>query len=145
MEIDDSRFVFIFLIFSLIMGCAKKEAKNIESGEIMESTEERISPSEKKLLSLPNVPLVGAKLNPFLTKEEEQLYSEAGNRIPLDYLSLSAILYSPPFSKAIINGRILKVGNYIDNKEIMNILPEAVILKGADVEYIAKLKKVNEK
>jgi hypothetical protein len=86
--------------------------------------------------------------NPFLTDEEEREFADLGeaalDAAPIDYLALSAILYSPSNkSRAVINGRILEIGSQIDNKEIIEINAEAVILKDAQAEYIIKLKKIS--
>ena len=81
------------------------------------------------------------RTNPFLSEEEEKTF---GKSILIDYLLLSAILYSSfsSNSRAIINGQILKIGNYIDNKEVVKIEPEEVILKDDQNEYCVRLKKV---
>lgn len=122
-----------FVIGSLIVlffGCAKKEAAAETQSMLLEQT-----------APIPENPV----RNPFLTQEEEQEkeLAGAGNRISLDYPILSAILYSSfQISKAIINGEILKIGDYIDNKEIIEIQPEAVILKDAQAQYIIRLKNI---
>ncbi|TAN62297.1 hypothetical protein EPN16_01850 [bacterium] len=79
--------------------------------------------------------------NPFLSAEEESEFRDAGKAIPLDTLTLSAILYSSADkSKAILQGRILQKGDSIGDKKIIEIRPEAVILKDAATEYIIRLK-----
>lgn len=86
-----------------------------------------------------------ARTSPFLTEEEEKNYRYLGKNILIDYLAVSGIIYSPAGSRAIINGQILSVGDRVDNKEIIEILPEAVILKDAQSQYMVKLKNVVEK
>lgn len=79
--------------------------------------------------------------NPFLTEEEEREFADAGKAIPIEHLRASAIIYtSSRKSKAIINGQVFKIGDYVDNKEIVEIQSEAVILKDAAAEYIVRLR-----
>ena len=79
--------------------------------------------------------------NPFLTREEEATLFETAKTAIINYLAASAIFYSPGGkSRAIIAGRILEEGSSIDNKEVIAIQPEAVVLKDAQTEYIVKLK-----
>jgi len=92
-----------------------------------------------------NAEVVLTRSNPFLTAEEEQYFKDERLGTSLDYLLLSAIFYFPGQSKAIINGQILKVSDFIDNKEIVEILPNAVILQDNKGEYFVGLKKVKIK
>jgi hypothetical protein len=130
----------------LSFGCAKKEsATPAASGVEAVSTqlkEAAAAETQKKLLEQTAPGQEKPMRNPFLTQEEEQEKElvGSGNRISLDYLILSAILYSSfHTSKAIIDGEILRIGDYVDNKEIVEIQPEAVILKDAQTQYIVKL------
>lgn len=66
--------------------------------------------------------------NPFLDRREEKKYEDEAERV-LEGVKLTAVLYSPKGSKAMIDGRIMKVGDVIDNKEIIKIKSEKVILK----------------
>ena len=70
-----------------------------------------------------------SRTNPFLTKEEEENYKETQGRIIIEDMTLSAVMYSPPNSKVIINGSIFKEGDDIGTKKIIEIQPKAVILK----------------
>lgn len=83
------------------------------------------------------------RLNPFLTKEEERLFRSSKPRIPINHLNLTAIFYSPDNKKSriVIDGRILKKNQVVDNKEIIEIQPEVVILKDSQGEYIMRLKR----
>lgn len=78
--------------------------------------------------------------NPFLTSEEEEMF-KMGEII--DYLNLSAIFYSPHYSYAVIDGRIIKEKDIIDNKEVILIKPEKVILEDSQRNrYVIKIKGV---
>lgn len=132
-----------FIVLSF--GCAKKEAATpAASGAEIVSTEQKETAAAEiqdkpieKIIQAAKQPL----RNPFLTEEEEREAVDLGNAISIDYLALSAIIYSTfNKSKAIINGQVLKIGDYVDNKEIIKIQPEAVILKNAQAQYIVKLK-----
>ncbi|MDD5347573.1 MAG: hypothetical protein PHT59_03060 [Candidatus Omnitrophica bacterium] len=88
--------------------------------------------------------------NPFLTREENTEFSEAGgvegSVIPLEYLRLTAVFYSRQNSRsrAIINGRVLAQGDTVDDKEIVAINPEDVRLRDGQGKYIVKLEKLAE-
>jgi len=88
-----------------------------------------------------------ARANPFLTQREEKALVELGNALPLDYLKVSAIFYSSfsSQSRAIINGKVLILGDSIDNKEIIKINPEEVVLKDSQGRYVAKMAGLNVK
>lgn len=83
-----------------------------------------------------------SRSNPFLTKEEEENYKETQGRIIIDDMTLSAVMYSPPNSKVIIDGSIFKEGDDLGSKKIIEIQPKAVILKdeSSKREYIIRTK-----
>lgn len=85
------------------------------------------------------------KRNPFLTIDEEKFLEDYRGDI-IEYLTVSAILYSsssPHRSYAVIDGRIVKERDIVDNKEVVSISPEEVILKDpSGKEYIIIMKKI---
>jgi hypothetical protein len=107
------------------------------------TAEPALVPDNKIVQSSPVAAIT--RTNPFLTAQEEQYYKEDYLGARLDYLLLSAILYFPGDSKAIINGQIVTVSDSIDNKEIVKILPDAVILQDSKGEYLVSLKKAGIK
>lgn len=144
-----SRLPALVIILSIILdyGCAQKTPElppgvmnsvTGQANELKETVAAEITKTPAEPILMPETP----PRNPFLTEEEEQRSADLDKSIALDYLKLSAILYnsSSEKSKAIINGRILKKGDTIDNKEIIDIRPEAVILKDAATEYIVRLR-----
>ncbi|MCX5708721.1 MAG: hypothetical protein NTY14_07140 [Candidatus Omnitrophica bacterium] len=84
---------------------------------------------------------IEGRVNPFLTPKEEKAMVELGNALPLDYLQVSAIFYSgsPSQSRVIIDGKVLVLGDSIDNKEIIKINPEDVVLEDSQGHYVAKM------
>ena len=84
------------------------------------------------------------RLNPFLTKKEEKSLADTGKAIPLEYLKVSAIFYSALNSqnRVIIDGKVLVLGDNIDNKAIIKINPEDVVLEDAQGQYVAKMAKL---
>ncbi len=84
---------------------------------------------------------IEGRVNPFLTQKEEKVLAELGNAIPLEYLQVSAIFYSASSfqSRAIIDGKVLVLGDSIDNKEIIKINPEDVVLEDSQGHYVAKM------
>jgi len=79
------------------------------------------------------------KENPFLTATEEEDAQEIGSLVPLDNLNVSAIFRRPVNSQVVINGKVLSVGDIIDNKEIFQIDADKVFLKDAQSQYILKI------
>lgn len=146
----DKTLLFIVLCVTLVLGCAKKEIAQIPAENFgpptdspptqpVQPAQTRLSGQAKEAVS----PVSELAQNPFLTDEEEK-FAGLGKVIPIDYLAVSAILYSSSNrSKAIIDGKILEVGGSVDNKKIVEILPEAVILKDAQAEYIVQLRKIS--
>ncbi|MEK7578605.1 MAG: hypothetical protein AAB456_02710 [Patescibacteria group bacterium] len=128
---------------ALSFGCTKKEAAPITANEAGQQDETAAAQTQDKPLEQIMQAAKEPIRNPFLTEEEENELIDTGNLIPADYLILSAVIYSSlNKSKAIVNGQILKMGDYVDNKEIIEIQPEAVILKDARAQYIIRLKNI---
>jgi hypothetical protein len=80
--------------------------------------------------------------NPFLREEEERLFESTKDRVQITTLDLSAIFYSTGASSVIIDGRFYKEGDIVDNKKIVSISPEEVILKDAQSVYVLQLQGV---
>ena len=149
------RHIFIILFLSMIIanGCTnpKEKYKVISSGDPADSQDEYSQTTqpagesvnkttEKEVSAEESSP--PEKENPFFTKEEEESFKKQDNKIPLTHLVVSAIFYRPDNSKAIINGRVLSEGDTIENKEIVRIEPEEVILKEGLSMYTVKMGKV---
>ena len=132
------------LILVLIFGCAKEEEiKVIKKPEKKPVKTEMTAPKEApKEAAKPEETVT---TNPFLTPYEEEVFKNTANRLSLDYLNLSAIFYSPSGSQAVIDGRIYKAGDIVDNKKIIEIKTEEVILKDEQGEYTLKMRGVLEK
>jgi hypothetical protein len=81
----------------------------------------------------------GSRKNPFLRESEESLFESTKDRLPITGLNLSAIFYSPGTSAVIIDGKFFKEGDIVDNKRIITIFPEEVILKDAQSVYVLQL------
>ena len=136
---------------SLLLGCQSKQAEvgsvpdNIDNtGEVYSENKPSKNVSEKKEL-LEDVSKEEKRVlsgrNPFLTLDEEKEFS--GEKKIIGYLNLSAVFYSPGHSYAIIDGRIVKEKDTIDNKEIIRINPESVVLRDASgAEYVVRMKRL---
>jgi hypothetical protein len=111
---------------------AKVEAE----AEVKSDSSAQISSGEEKSVVL------AALRNPFLTPAEEKSFGE-DYKEELKYLNLSAVFYSPKGSYAIIDGRVVREKDVVDNKEVIAFAPEKVILKdAAGKEYVVKVKQV---
>ena len=132
-----------------LLGC---QGKQVEAGSVPDNTTEEVYSENKLSESIPEKKellkdvsrgekrvLLGR--NPFLTLDEEKEFS--GGRKIINYLTLSAVFYAPGHSYAIIDGHIVKEKDTIDNKEIIRINPESVILRDAlGAEYIVRAKRL---
>ncbi len=120
----------IFLI--LTVGCVSNEGvkalKKVHKNKKKVSKEAKEEPLEVKTIER------RVDINPFLTKEEEKKFGSLYYDKELG-LKLSAIFYSPGHSRAVINGYILKEGDFIDNKKVKEIKPDKVILEIRKATY----------
>jgi len=139
------RAILLILLFAFLgAGCSPED-------EITKLTDDSIVPLKKQAV-LPVTEAVQAqasqasyfdslpRLNPFLTTDEESSFENKSAQIPLEYLTVSAIIHSADNkSKAIINGQVYQVGDILDNKQVVVINAEDVILKDTQGEYIIKI------
>lgn len=78
--------------------------------------------------------------NPFLSRKQELSYEDEDERT-IENMSLTAILYSGKKSRAMVDGRIVEIGDVIDNKEVIDITSEKVIFKDfLDKQYTLKMR-----
>ncbi|MBU4305086.1 MAG: general secretion pathway protein GspB [Candidatus Omnitrophica bacterium] len=76
--------------------------------------------------------------NPFLSLAETVRFLQ-GDEETWEGVSLSAVFYSGDNSYAVINGRIVKINDVIDGKKVVEIRPDAVVLKDIEKRYIVYL------
>ena len=129
----------------MLAGCSRQEESQqpkVPAEEIQAQAQQLKSVMEQKKIEVAVQDTNKKRANPFLTQEEENAAKETGAKNPIDYHVLYGVLYSPNASRKIINGQILGVGDSIDNKTVIKIEPEAVILKDAQGEYIVRLKRI---
>jgi hypothetical protein len=118
------------------MAAQAQKNSQVEIKTVQQKTEEEKTREEEA------AQLALSRSNPFLTKEEEENFKETQGRIIVEDMTLSAVMYSPPDSKVIIDGSILKEGDNIGSKKIIEIQPKAVILRdeSSKREYILRTK-----
>jgi hypothetical protein len=143
------RILSLILLFAFSCGGCSSET---EIGHLADQSSEP-KPKKKAALAVTGDAPVQApqssyfdalpRQNPFLSTDEESSFENKSAQIPLDYLTVSAIMHSPKNkSKAIINGQVYEVGDIIDNKQVITINAEDVILKDTQGEYIIKIEAV---
>jgi len=93
--------------------------------------------------SLQNTSLESSKLfslrDPFLTQKERFEFQKK----ELKHLRLSAIFVSDKSSYAIVDGRIIKENDIIEDKKVIRIERERIILKDYQGrEYVIRLKNI---
>src|SRR3989338_3240502 len=71
--------------------------------------------------------------NPFLDRDTELRYEDKDLRVIAD-MTLTAVFFSGDTSRAIIDGRIIKLGDIINNLEVTEIKSEKVYFK----DYLGK-------
>ncbi len=150
-------FFIICAFFLLFGGCQRKQLDTMESSDLddsdmtvqevyLDQAEEEIKEEIKEKKDEPVEDLARMYLgrNPFMTSEEEELFKKEGTGVGvIDYLNLSGSFHSPGYSYAIIDGRIVKENDIIDNKKIVKIGKEEVILKDSyGNEYSIKTKNI---
>ena len=138
------RFLAILLIL-IFFGCAKdtpppapkvphqkfKDGKKTAAKKENDSAGPAAAASGQKIDS-------AKRSNPFLTLDEEKTFGSK-NREVLTALKLSAIFSSAKGAYAIIDGKVLKVHDRIDGKEVAEINRNNVVLKSASREYTVNL------
>jgi len=130
----------MFILF--LIACSPKEELSVESLHRKKMISKKAKVGNIAIAKRVKVVSHTLNINPFLTKEEETSIYNSYEK-PLN-LGLSAIFYSPPNSKAIIDGRILEEGDKINNKIVKEIKLREVILKDSNSKYILKMKNVTE-
>ncbi|MDD5669745.1 MAG: hypothetical protein PHE58_06955 [Candidatus Omnitrophica bacterium] len=155
-----SVFRTIFLLCVLSAGCGEQNPSVITSQKLEFPAEEKVpSPQERAQLNLmqqkpASQPEVkneqkteaeepAGRINPFLSLDEEEYFSSTQGRLMLNNAEVTAIFYSPPDSKAIINGYVVKKNDMFEGKEVLEINPEDVVLKDAQGEYIVRMRNIN--
>ncbi|MBI4846620.1 MAG: hypothetical protein HY810_09180 [Candidatus Omnitrophica bacterium] len=134
----------LFLLILLVAGCAKDEygADFFADLKPAERTEEKteIIKRTAKLSTQEQQSIIGELRNPFLTLDESIKYGEKHREI-ITYLNLSAVFVSEQGSYVVINGSILKKGDFVDNKKLVKIGKKDIILEDAQGEYLVELNK----
>lgn len=136
--------VIFFVITCALLGCQKREVKIIQkSGEIISKPEQvqKQPQAEKEAVELAAY-RGGLKTNPFLSREEEEYFKQDKGQLLIENMTISAIFYSPQRRSAIIDGRIVKEGDRIGDKTIIQIGEESVVLRDEESEYLLKLEGV---
>lgn len=135
-----ARLFAVLLCVFLLSGCEKeKTAVSKRAGKKRaQKAQEKETPKES-ISEESQLPDVESRSNPFLSREEEEISKKQDFRRPLD-LNLTAIVYTPAQKRAVIDGRIYKEGDIVDNKEIVKINAEEIILKDSQGEYVIRLK-----
>ena len=135
-----------------MIGCQEPESSYTEHYEKSSQSQKKVVVKEQQVegetkeeteVKLTKEPIgLRIKRNPFLTMEEEEPFRHKRGEV-VSYLNLSAIFYSPPYSYAIVNGRIVKKGDLIDGKEVTEINPEEIVLNDSGGRcYVAKVRRI---
>jgi hypothetical protein len=77
--------------------------------------------------------------DPFLTDDEWRDYAAQDKNITWMDPNISAIFYSSQSSTVIVSGRVLRVNDFIDGRQIIAIRPESVVLKDKKGTYVVKM------
>lgn len=142
-------YIIIFFI-TLIMGCQGVDQAEddypIDSHGDRDSFFSQQTPSQdaaeqkikKQLFSMRR--LQARWRNPFLTLGEADFFKQEVTDM-IDYLNVSGIFCSDNQSYAIIDGRIVREKDTIDNKKVVVINAQGIILEDSyDRKYMIKMK-----
>jgi hypothetical protein len=77
--------------------------------------------------------------DPFLTDEESRFFATQDKNVTWTDPNISAIFYSSRSSTVVVGGRVLGVNDFIDDRQIIAIRPEAVVLKDKKGTYVVKM------
>ncbi len=141
-------YILVILFILFFSSCAKEE----EARAIKKSARNG-KDKEKASVDLANVSSSQENItvnfdkqrNPFLSPEEELKFRDKEGRLIIDKPRVLAVFSSPGKSGAIIGRRVYKVGDILDNKEIIEISPSGVILKDRHTQYILKIPDIIER
>ena len=132
------RLLWVLIMIALLTGCAREQTKALKKVKKTTVSPER---EAKEALQLEEDYLESTvSINPFLTPEEQEIYKSFSTKVFA--LNLSAIFYSPPNSKAIIDGVVLGEGDLVGNKLITKIDSDKVVLREDTREYSLRLRGV---
>lgn len=139
------------ILFFLVISCWLSGCDQGGDFKVISSQQSKKAKPDKAADNITVMPVISQEANqtegnPFLTLEEVEKFKNTDTRQIIDNLDLTAVFYSSPEkSKAIIAGRILKVGDMVDGKKISEINAEEVVLKDDNGNYVVKLKGVNQR
>ncbi len=141
----------IILIILLVTGCGGADIEIISSnlkssfdeGQSFQDGKEQLE-NEKVMEGLV---LGEIDRNPFLGEKEESEDRE-GKSVEkmevLDNLKLTAVFFSPGKSYAVVNGRIIKERTFIDNKEVVSINKDYIVLQDSQgKKYLVRIGSLN--
>lgn len=123
-------FTILLIVMFLVCGCQKprekkpvatKEIKTVEKNTIDKEAVEKVKERERFVALINKLD----QRNPF-SRDHAGIYKL---RISNGSLQLGGILYDEKKPMAIINNQIVGEGDTIDDKEVIEITPEEVILK----------------
>lgn len=136
----------LLLVLVLIFSGCDSGVKIISRGEPPVSQDATNQPEIKTKSEKPETKVIAdtPMKNPFLNFEENGAKKTNNPQEVIDYLDLTAIFFSPPSSRATIEGKIVKEGDLIDNKTIVEIQRETIRLQSLGNEYILRLKGITE-
>lgn len=153
----------LFLAFFSAAGCQKAVKKDdallksLLAQQQLQKTkpaEPAVTISDKPVVLTSNVTIANNTNNPFLTPEErkqlasmpaDKLFQKGITVLPHSQIDLSAIFLSSIATRsyAIVNGRIVRENDTIDEKQIVSIQKEELKLKDkTGQQYLLRLQKV---
>jgi hypothetical protein len=120
MMIAVSLFLFVHASSAVTKAGAEAQANSTITGD----------PSPAEIEKLPD---------PFLTDEEWRFFASQDKNITWIDPNISAIFYSSRSSTVVVSGRVLRVNDFIEGRQIIAIRPEAVVLKDQKGTYVVKM------
>ena len=130
------KILWIVIMAILLVSCSEERTRALKKAK---KSDVFADSEAEKVLQLQEEYFESAvSINPFLTSEEQELFKAFSAKVFA--LDLSAIFYSPPHSKAIVDGSVVKEGDTIGNKVLYGIDPARIILKEDTREYVLRLK-----
>ncbi len=80
--------------------------------------------------------------NPFLTLREQRCGSAIKTRKPIGFFYLQGVFIKPDKKIALINGKVVKEGDFIEDKKVASIEKDSVVLEDGGGKLVIRLPQI---
>lgn len=80
--------------------------------------------------------------NPFMTLREQKYGSAIAIRKPSGFFCLQGVFIKPDNKIALINGKVVREGDYIEERKVISIERDSVVLEDAGEKLVLRLQAI---